>query len=35
MINTGHGIEAPVGDGTLGHIWNVMGDRLDEPESHD
>ena len=27
--NTGHGIQAPVGDDTLGHIWNVMGDCLD------
>ncbi len=31
VINTGHGVQAPVGDGTLGHIWNVMGDCLDEP----
>ena len=29
--NTGHGVQAPVGDDTLGHIWNVMGDCLDEP----
>ena len=26
VVNTGHGVQAPVGDGTLGHIWNVMGD---------
>ena len=32
--NTGHGVQAPVGDATLGHIWNVMGDCLDVP-SHD
>ncbi|MEL6985311.1 MAG: F0F1 ATP synthase subunit beta, partial [Actinomycetota bacterium] len=32
VINTGHGVQAPVGDGTLGHIWNVMGDCLDSPE---
>ena len=31
VINTGHGVQAPVGDDTLGHIWNVMGDCLDEP----
>ena len=30
--NTGHGVQAPVGDDTLGHIWNVMGDCLDVPE---
>jgi len=32
--NTGHGIQTPVGDDTLGHIWNVMGECLDTP-SHD
>ncbi|RMH83538.1 MAG: F0F1 ATP synthase subunit beta [Actinomyces sp.] len=32
--NTGHGILAPVGDGTLGHVWNVMGECLDTP-GHD
>ena len=32
--NTGHGIQTPVGDDTLGHIWNVMGDCLDTP-GHD
>ncbi|NNE72070.1 MAG: F0F1 ATP synthase subunit beta [Acidimicrobiales bacterium] len=31
VTNTGHGIEMPVGDGTLGHVWNVMGECLDEP----
>ena len=29
--NTGHGIQVPVGDGTLGHVWNVMGECLDTP----
>jgi F-type H+-transporting ATPase subunit beta len=32
--NTGHGIQTPVGDATLGHIWNVMGECLDTP-GHD
>ena len=32
--NTGHGIRVPVGDGTLGHVWNVMGECLDTP-GHD
>ena len=32
--NTGHGLRMPVGDGTLGHVWNVMGQCLDEP-GHD
>ena len=27
--NTGHGIQVPVGDGTLGHVWNVIGEPLD------
>src|SRR4051794_6839899 len=27
--NTGHGIQMPVGDGTLGHVWNVIGEPLD------
>ena len=27
--NTGHGITVPVGDKTLGHVWNVWGDCLD------
>jgi F-type H+-transporting ATPase subunit beta len=31
--NTGHGIRMPVGDGTLGHVWNVIGEPLDIPES--
>ncbi len=35
VVNTGHGVRAPVGDGTLGHTWNVMGDCLDQPEGFD
>src|SRR3954453_3888249 len=31
--NTGHGIQVPVGDGTLNHVWNVIGEPLDVPES--
>jgi F-type H+-transporting ATPase subunit beta len=27
--NTGRGITVPVGDKTLGHVWNVWGDPLD------
>ena len=27
--NTGHGITVPVGDETLGHVWNVIGEQLD------
>ncbi|HEX4493826.1 MAG TPA: F0F1 ATP synthase subunit beta [Acidimicrobiia bacterium] len=27
--NLGHGIMMPVGDGTLGHVWNVIGEPLD------
>src|SRR5579859_4230900 len=27
--NLGHGIQVPVGDGTLGHVWNVIGGPLD------
>ncbi|MDH3753779.1 MAG: F0F1 ATP synthase subunit beta, partial [Acidimicrobiia bacterium] len=29
--NLGHGVQVPVGDVTLGHIWNVMGEPLDVP----
>jgi len=29
VINTGHGMKMPVGDATLGHVWNVMGEPLD------
>ena len=27
--NTGHGIQVPVGNATLGHVWNVWGEVLD------
>jgi F-type H+-transporting ATPase subunit beta len=27
--NTGRGITVPVGNGTLGHVWNVIGEQLD------
>ena len=27
--DTGHGIQVPVGNKTLGHVWNVRGDVLD------
>ncbi len=27
--NLGHGIQVPVGDVTLGHIWNVIGEPID------
>ena len=27
--NTGHGITMPVGDGVLGHVFNVIGEPLD------
>ena len=29
VSNTGHGMQMPVGDATLGHVWNVMGEPLD------
>jgi F-type H+-transporting ATPase subunit beta len=31
--NTGHGIRMPVGEGTLGHVWNVIGEPLDIEQS--
>ncbi|NNF52917.1 MAG: F0F1 ATP synthase subunit beta [Acidimicrobiales bacterium] len=31
VVNTGSGITVPVGDVTLGHIWNVIGEPLDVP----
>ncbi|MEE9416179.1 MAG: F0F1 ATP synthase subunit beta [Acidimicrobiales bacterium] len=31
--NTGHGMEMPVGDETLGHVWTVMGECLDAPDT--
>jgi len=30
--NTGEAITVPVGDVTLGHIWNVLGRSLDQPD---
>src|SRR5467141_4336372 len=30
--NTGHGIRMPVGNGTLGHVFNVIGEALDTDE---
>jgi F-type H+/Na+-transporting ATPase subunit beta len=27
--NTGHGLQMPVGDGVLGHVFNVLGEPLD------
>ncbi|MCP3934956.1 MAG: F0F1 ATP synthase subunit beta, partial [Actinomycetia bacterium] len=29
VTNTGAGIMVPVGDATLGHVWNVIGEPLD------
>ena len=31
--NTGHGVQVPVGDQVLGHIWNVWGAPLDADPS--
>src|ERR1700710_2192215 len=31
--NLGHGIQVPVGDATLGHVWNVIGEPLDITQS--
>jgi F-type H+-transporting ATPase subunit beta len=34
--NLGHGLQVPVGDKVLGHVWNVWGEALDEdPEGFD
>src|SRR6516165_4049872 len=30
VIDTGASISVPVGDGTKGHVWNALGDCLDE-----
>jgi F-type H+/Na+-transporting ATPase subunit beta len=30
VINTGASIAVPVGDGTKGHVWNALGECLDE-----
>jgi F-type H+-transporting ATPase subunit beta len=35
VINTGHGIQAPVGPGVLGHMFNVMGQPMDVPSIDD
>jgi len=32
VVNTGQGITVPVGDGVLGHIFNVLGQPLDGAE---
>jgi len=32
VVNTGAPISVPVGDQTLGHIFNVWGDSLDDPD---
>ena len=32
VVNTGHGIRVPVGDATLGHVFNVIGQPLDVDE---
>ncbi|MGH2830207.1 MAG: F0F1 ATP synthase subunit beta [Actinomycetota bacterium] len=31
VLNTGSAITVPVGDVTLGHVWNVLGKSLDAP----
>src|SRR5712691_6126848 len=31
--NLGHGIQMPVGDGVLGHVFNVIGEPLDTTEA--
>jgi F-type H+/Na+-transporting ATPase subunit beta len=31
VLNTGHGLRMPVGDGVLGHVLNVLGEPLDVP----
>ena len=32
--NTGHGIQVPVGDKVLGHVWNVWGEALDAEDGY-
>jgi len=32
VVNTGRGITVPVGDAVLGHVFNVIGERLDPGE---
>src|SRR6185437_4277833 len=33
VVDTGGPISVPVGDGTLGRLWNVIGDPIDEKEA--
>ncbi|MGE0880611.1 MAG: F0F1 ATP synthase subunit beta [Acidimicrobiia bacterium] len=33
VSNSGHGIQVPVGDEVLGHVWNVIGQPLDADPS--
>jgi len=35
VFDTGSPISVPVGDGTLGRLWNVLGDPIDEKEAPD
>src|SRR5256886_3198776 len=32
VVDTGSAISVPVGDATLGHVWNTLGIPLDTPE---
>ena len=32
--NLGHGIQVPVGDKTLGHVWNAWGEVLDAEDGY-
>ncbi len=34
VYNLGHGIQVPVGDKTLGHVWNAWGEVLDAEEGY-
>jgi F-type H+/Na+-transporting ATPase subunit beta len=33
VVDTGTSISVPVGEGTLGRLWNVIGDPIDEKEA--
>ena len=33
VIDTGAPISVPVGDATLGHVWNTLGHSLDQPDA--
>jgi F-type H+-transporting ATPase subunit beta len=35
VVDTGESITVPVGDGTLGRLWNVIGDPIDEKPAVD